>query len=480
MKSKAYRTSDVKQIDLDKILHGRCGQAAVLGVDISKKESRLMLRWNFDDFERPWSSVNPGEISRVADLCRRLSIGRKFSVAMESSGTYGDALRQALTDAGLCVMRVSSKASHDYAEIFDGVDSQHDGKDAAIIAELCAMNKAAPWPWRDKAQWEQEMNVIVDDLESARLRLNRNTGHLEALLARHWPEVLKVLGMTSRTLLSALHHYGGPAALAADPKAAERLHDWSSHNLVPEKIQAIVDSAKQSVGVRPGAVESQRLKQIARRLAKINKRMRRLTGKLQKLAEGQTAIQSMGQVVGVATACVLWITLGDPANYRCAAAYRKAMGLNLKERSSGQYQGQLKLSKRGNPMARRWLYLAALRLIRASQRAKSWYGRKRKRFAAAWLPRPGHRPRPGIGAVASVMRKLSLALHHVAAHQKTFDAKKLFNVADAPRKKSGGSSPASPSAANKAIDKPAVRTTNSAKADKPATRNPAKKARCQV
>ena len=51
---------------------------------------------------------------------------------MESTGTYGDALRQALSDAGLSVHRVSGKAAHDYAEIFDGVPSKHDGKDAAI------------------------------------------------------------------------------------------------------------------------------------------------------------------------------------------------------------------------------------------------------------------------------------------------------------------------------------------------------------
>ena len=41
-----------------------------------------------------------------------------------------------------------------------------------------------------------------------------------------------------------------------------------------------------------------------------------------------------------ATACVLWTSMGDPRKYHAAAAYRKAMGLNLKERSSGTYQGQ--------------------------------------------------------------------------------------------------------------------------------------------
>ena len=37
-------------------------------------------------------------------------------------------------DAGIAVVRVSPKAAHDYAEVFDGVPSQHDGKDAAVVA----------------------------------------------------------------------------------------------------------------------------------------------------------------------------------------------------------------------------------------------------------------------------------------------------------------------------------------------------------
>ena len=48
------------------------------------------------------------------------------------------------------------------------------------------------------------------------------------------------------------------------------------------------------------------------------------------------------------------------------AAYRKAMGLNLVERSSGKYKGRLRISKRGGARSRQWLYFAVLRLIQKS------------------------------------------------------------------------------------------------------------------
>src|ERR671923_11741 len=66
------------------------------------------------------------------------------------------ALSQALADAGVVVERVSGKAAHDYAEVFDGVPSQHDSKDAAVVAELAALGKAAPWPYGCRPAWEQE------------------------------------------------------------------------------------------------------------------------------------------------------------------------------------------------------------------------------------------------------------------------------------------------------------------------------------
>jgi hypothetical protein len=123
----------------------------------------------------------------------------------------------------LAVLRVSPKAAHDYAAIFDGTPSQHDGKDAAVVAELAALGQAAAWPYQVRPGWEQELAYWVDWLEAQRQVLVLWAGRLEGLLARHWPEATRVLRLTQARLLRALAHYGGPAALAADGQAAARL-----------------------------------------------------------------------------------------------------------------------------------------------------------------------------------------------------------------------------------------------------------------
>ena len=293
-----------------------------------------MLRWAGDgEFERPWSVENPWEIGRLVEQLRGLRSGRPLRVGLEPSGTYGDALRQALGEAGREVLRVSPKASKDYAEVFDGVPSQHDGKDAAVVAELVALGKARSWPYRPAGVADQEMAYWVQWLEVHHRLWSLWSGRLEGLLARHWPEATRVLRLSSGTLLRALLQYGGPAGLAADAGAVDRLCVWGGAKLSRAKAEQLVREAATTVGVRQGEWARRRLQEWARQALAARGEVRRAKRELERLGASHEVIQRQGRVVGVATACVLWVYLGDPRDYDSGEAYRKAMGLNLAERS---------------------------------------------------------------------------------------------------------------------------------------------------
>ena len=88
--------------------------------------------------------------------------------------------------------------------------------------------------------------------------------------------------------------------------------------------------------------------------------------------------------------------------------------LSVKERSSGKYQGKLKITKRGPSMVRRWLFFAAMRILQDPP-VRSWFEAKKRK--------DGDR---GLGAVVAVMRKLALALHAVGAHGEKFSRERLF------------------------------------------------------
>jgi transposase len=138
---------------------------------------------------------------------------------------------------------------------------------------------------------------------------------------------------------------------------------------------------------------------------------------LRRLAEGHKVLEAQGAAVGLVTACVIYSCLGSPGDYESAGAYRKAMGLNLAERSSGQHQGKLKISKRGSSRVRQWLYFAALRLVQKAG-VNAWYQAKKARDASE-----------AKRALVAVMRRLALALHAVGTRGEAFDPRRLFGRA---------------------------------------------------
>lgn len=411
MKKKAYRATSVKEIQISAVIPRLAEGPVWVGLDVGKGHTMVVIRDAQGDMLRPWKVNQPGEIGLIVERLRELSQHRPLVVAMEPTGTYGNPLRQALCDAGLAVHRVSPKAASDYAEVFDGVPSQHDGKDAAVVAELAAIGKSVPWPIGQAPYVELRCEVLWMNTQQDILQIW--LGRLEALLSGHWPELTSLLHLNSATLLRILGEYGGPQPLAEDSEAAAKLADWGGTFLKREKIEAIVASAKSTAGVRMGEAERNFVQLCAREAQAAREKLQQSKSSLEKHAAENKDIQRVGQAVGMATACVLFATVGNPQDYSSGGAYRKALGLNLKERSSGKHQGRLKITKRGPSIARRWLYFAALRMIRQPA-VKPWYARKKSKDQEL-----------GGKGVVAVMRKLALAIHAIAKGA-TFDPARLF------------------------------------------------------
>jgi transposase len=414
MNRKVYRATLVNDVNWDQLARGKEGLGITLGVDVGKFSLWPVCRWADGRFERPWLVKNPEEIPALLALVKRMSVGRKLVVAMESSGTYGDALRQALADNRIEVQRVSGKAARDYAEIFDGVPSQHDGKDAAVVAELAALGKAMPWAYQPADDWEQELTYWVEWMVAHRQMMTIWQGRLEGLLGRHWPEATQVLKLSTATLLRVLADYGNPKALAEDPEAAKKLARLGGAFLAPKKIEDLLAGARSSVGVRVGKWDQQQIQNYAQKALLARKEVIGAQRRLRTLAVGQAVLQAQAKVVGLPTACVLWVSTGDPRKFHSAGAYRKAMGLNLVERSSGTYQGAIRISKRGSSRTRQWLYFAVLRLVQQCG-VRPWYEAKKARNQD-----------DARKVLVAVMRKLAMGLYYVGVHKEEFKARRLF------------------------------------------------------
>ncbi len=416
MGKRRYRAVAVKDVQVERLTEVLQGQRIVVAIDIA-------MEWMFaavmsEDLTVhvtvKWS--HPRETRSFLELVDQLGRAGDVEVAMEPSGTYGDALRHALLKRGWPVFRVSPKRTHDAAEVYDGVPSLHDAKSAAIIAKLHLDGASREWPLKSERARTLAAAVKLLGVHEKAFRSNRN--RLAAVLARYWPEVGQWLALDSATLLELLSAYGGPETVAQDRDgASELMRRIGGGMLAGAKVEAVAASASTTLGVPMVEEERAVTMALAREARRSQREAQKARARLKELSAGCDVTNAMAPTVGQVTAAVIFAAVGDPSEYGSAKAFLKATGLNLREHSSGKQKGGLHITKRGSGLARMYLFMAALRLIHKDPVVRAWYERKVHRQGGTQKAK----------AVVAVMRKLVMALFHVGRGA-PFDARKLFDV----------------------------------------------------
>lgn len=411
MKKRTYRSKKVNQVNWNTLKETLSEEEVVIAIDVAKRKQFALLfnqdqsvsvlfRWN-----------HPEETPAMLEAVSGLSC--PVVVVVESTSTYGDALRHQCRLRGFDVHQASAKRVHDAKEVYDGVPSLHDGKAATIIGRF--YQDGLTTPWREHTTEERKLNALRREYDLHKSQYQRNQNRLEAYLNRHWPEVTYLLALNSVALESLLLRYGSPEKVAANAdEALQEMKRTGRNMLSQEKINAVIASAKTTLGVPCVEAERIYLQALAKEMKHSRSEGNRAKQSLEAVIDSDEELHEMGALIGRVTTAVLLSLHLDPRTFDGPRGFQKAMGLNLKEKSSGRYVGQLKLTKRGSSKARQYLYFAVLRLIQKDPVVKAWYLNKIN-------------PKAKNKTVIAVMRKLSTGLWHVARGQ-TFDATKLFSV----------------------------------------------------
>jgi transposase len=415
MKKGVYRATDVKKINLEKLNQEVAGKDIVLGVDVAKEDFMAAILDKNRNVIKTIKWKHPFESHLLLDLILKDLRWHSLEVAMEPSGTYGDSLRFQFLGNGISVFRVSPKRVHDAAEVFDGVPSMHDAKASAIIGRLHLDGLSEEWPMPEDSQ--RELTAVVRTMEMYDDAYYRNVNRLEGLTARYWPELTKYLKLQSATLLELLKEFGSPEFVAqSSQEAGELMKKIGGAALKEEKIKAVLESAPNSLGVKCIEAEREQVQELCQEIRRLQKLRRQARYRVEALTQNIDCLKEMTPVIGKVTSAVLYLTLGNVEGYDNAGSVAKALGLNLKERSSGYKKGQLRITKRGSGFARMYLYMAVLRLVKSNTIIKAWYHKKIIRDGGLKMK-----------ALVAIMRKLAGALWHVGKGAK-FDASLLFDT----------------------------------------------------
>jgi transposase len=410
MKKHTYRTKNVNQINWPELRDSLNGQALVFAIDVAKEQQYALLTTQDDTV----SQLVKWPLFETPSLINQLKqLNSPVSIVMEATGTYGDALRYQFRQAEFAIYHIHAKQVNDAKAIYDGVASLHDAKSAYLIARLHQQGCTKPWLELDDNA--RELNAAQREYEIHQGQYDRNRNRLEAYLSRHWPEVLAIVALDSVTLEKLLITYGSPQDIAAHARAAaQQMKVWGGPFLKQDKINQIITSAQSTMGLPCIEAERQYLQALAKEMQHSRIESKTAKQQIEATVQAMEGLQEMTSTIGKLTTAVLISHHLDPRQFPTARSFLKALGLNLKEKSSGQFQGRLKLSKRGSSTARKYLFLAALRLIQNDPVITKWYQTKVN-------------PQAKMKTAVALLRKLAKALWYVARGAK-FDATKLVAV----------------------------------------------------
>lgn len=417
MKKRTYRTKKINKINWAALNESIAGDDIAFAVDVAKHEQFACLSTRDKSLSELMKWQHPQETPLLLE--QLASLDCSVTVIMESTSTYGDALRYHCRQKGFAIHNANAKRVYDAREIYDGVPSTHDAKAATIIG--LQYWEGLTKPWQELSQKQRQLCASCTEYEIYQSQYEANRNRLEAYLSRHWPEVLDIVSLSSVSLEQLLITFGSPQQVVRHRQEAEALLKKVSRQMLSEeKISRILDSAQKTQGVPCVDGEAQLLRAIAQEMMHNRVAQNKARLALEGLVAKDEELSHMVKLIGGPSTAMFLSENLDPRDYQCPESYRKAVGLNLKEKSSGQLKGQLHITKRGSSKARRYLYYAVLRLVQSCPVAKQWYQNKKKAT-----------PNAPLKAIVAVMRKLVVALWHIGRGQ-AYDASELFNVSDMP------------------------------------------------
>lgn len=301
-------------------------------------------------------------------------------VGFESTGPYMEPLVQFLrSKTGVRLVQVNPMHTKRLKELTGNSPLKTDRKDPKVIADIIELGHA--------------LTVVIPEGPAAELRRltqgrertiesrTRLFNQLQCLLVISFPEFLQVMkDVKSASAQYLLQHYPTAKDIVAlgETSLATLLRKVSRGKLKPDRARALFEAADATVGVRDGRNSMLlEIRLILETIASYNRFIDGLEAEmvrhLEQIPYSRVILSLKG--IGSVTAAGLIGEVGDFTKFGTISEMMKLAGLDLYEVSSGKHRGKLRISKRGRPLIRKLLYLAALSAVRKGGVMHEWYQR---------------------------------------------------------------------------------------------------------
>jgi len=276
-------------------------------------------------------------------------------VGLEPTGTYHQAVATFLEQQGADVLLISSSVAYWNRRTQDGTWDKNDRKDAANCADLLEQGKVL--------FYAQPTGPLADLRRLVKV-LRRARTELAACKARWRTTLRPSLAPTGEPLPNRLR-VELPAVLQAWERPAR---GYPAH-----------PTGRLSLGLATACAD------LGAQVTAVQARITAIEGALTPLAERLPAYALLRTIPGIGptVGAIVVAEIGDIAWYTKFSELRKLAGLDIVRVQSGQFAGQMRISKCGRSLLRWALYQAAGGLARTTA--------GRLRFAALKAKRCGDR-----------------------------------------------------------------------------------------
>ena len=296
MNKRSYRAQKVNEVQWEVVAQRVKDKVVVLAIDVAKVEQYGVL---MDSERQAVVTVKWVHLAETLELLQQLSAlpCRSLTAVMEPTGVYGDTLREQLRQAGVEVHQVSAKRVHDACEVYDGVPSLHDAKAAQVIARLYW--EGASRVWIEASAPQREFDAMGRLYRLYQKQYQQQQNRLEAALQRHWPEVGHYLELDSVTLEALLLTYGSPASIVRQAEAArEQVRQVCRGRLSGDKIEAVLDSARHTIGLPCVEAEQDYLKALAAELRHNRRQRDEVAARLAQMTQTDPHLEPLRDTLG--------------------------------------------------------------------------------------------------------------------------------------------------------------------------------------
>jgi transposase len=349
----------------------------------------------------------------------------QMQVGMEATGNYWENLYQYLAGLGYRMILLNPKQTHEWAEK-QSLRAKTDKLDTLTIGKLLASGEARPAYVPD--------DHIASLRELVRLQTNlteqiaRHKNELHALLVVLFPEFVQVFSDPGgKTALGLLLAYPCAQAMAAAgvEGLTEKLKSLAPRNYGRASAVKLHELARTSVASERGLEgRSFSLVILCQLLVSLNNHLATIEEQLAQWLAVDEAAQRLEAVpdFGPKTVAVLRAELGEASRFAGRDQAVASIGLDLTVRQSGAWKGQTKLSKRGNGLLRKLLYMTAVSCLR----------RKDSPFRAYYEAMVA-RGLKGKKALMAVMRKMVAVAYNLLKNQAAkYDPTKVWAAPASP------------------------------------------------